>query len=401
MDPGLGGTIRVAPRPSTGSASPWARASTTHGVPGAEPAPPVAARPRTARRSALAGIAVILGCLAPVAASARPFTDAAGRTVEIPDRVARVLAAGPPASVLLYSLAPGRMVGWVRAPSPEERPYLAPETWDLPATGRLTGRGGTANVEAVLALKPDLIVDVGSTGPTYASLADRVQAQTGIPYVILDGTFAKTGEAYRQLGDLIGERSAAEALAAYADATLRDVTETLAALPEARRPRVYYARGPRGLETALAGSLNAELLDVVGARNVAVAAGQGGLATVSPEQVLAWNPDVIVTQDPAFRRAVATDPLWAGVKAVRDGRVIQAPTLPFGWFDAPPGANRLIGVRWLAGALYPDLFPQPLAEVTRDFYRRFYHVELDPAQAAALLDGAVSPQGPTPHGPTP
>ncbi|KQO66002.1 ABC transporter substrate-binding protein [Methylobacterium sp. Leaf87] len=338
----------------------------------------------------LAG-ALLMGGLAVFPASARPFTDAAGRVVEIPERVARILAAGPPASVMLYSIAPGRMVGWVRAPTPAERPFLAPETRDLPATGRLTGRGGTANVEAVLALKPDLIVDVGSTGPTYASLADRVQAQTGIPYVILDGTFAKTAATYRQLGDLIGDPSAAEGLAASADATLKAVADTVATLPEARRPRVYYARGPRGLETAPAGALNAELLDVVGARNVAVATGQTGLATVSPEQVLAWNPDVIVTQDPAFRKAIATDPLWSGVKAVRDGRVLQAPTLPFGWFDAPPGANRLIGVRWLAGALYPDLFPEPLTEVTRDFYRRFYHVDLTPAQVDALLDGAAAP----------
>jgi len=332
-----------------------------------------------------------MGGLALQSAAARPFTDAAGRVVEIPERVARILAAGPPASVMLYTLAPGRMVGWVRAPSPAERPFLAPETRDLPATGRLTGRGGTANVEAVLALRPDLIVDVGSTGPTYASLADRVQAQTGIPYVILDGTFAKTAETYRRLGDLIGEASGAAALAAYAEATLKDVTAKLAALPEGRRPRVYYARGPRGLETAPAGSLNAELLDIVGARNVAVATGQPGLATVSPEQVLAWNPDVIVTQDPAFRKAVATDPLWAGVKAVRERRVVQAPTLPFGWFDAPPGANRLIGVRWLAGALYPDLFPQPLSEATRDFYRRFYHIDLDAGEVDTLLDGAGAP----------
>jgi len=331
----------------------------------------------------------LLGGLAPVAA--RPFTDAAGRTVEIPARVGRVLAAGPPASVMLYTLAPGRMVGWVRAPSPAERPFLAPATRDLPVTGRLTGRGGTANVEAVLALKPDLIVDLGSTRPTYASLADRVQAQTGIPYVLLDGTFAKTGETYRRLGDLLGEADAAEALAIFADATLREVADAIATVPESRRPRVYYARGPRGLETAPAGSLNAELLDVVGARNVAVATGQGGLATVSPEQVLAWDPDVIVTQDPSFRRAVATDPLWAGVKAVRAGRVYQAPSLPFGWFDAPPGPNRLIGVRWLAGVLYPDLFPQPLPEVTRDFYRRFYHVDLDAAQVDTVLNGTPAP----------
>ena len=319
-------------------------------------APP---RPRGTRavRRALTGLALLSVLLAPVPAAARPFVDAAGRRVEIPDTVARVLAAGPPASVLLYALAPGKMVGWISAPAAEARPYLAPATRDLPAYGRLTGRGGTANVESVLVAKPDLIVDVGATGPTYASLADRVQAQTGIPYILLDGAFGKTAETLRQLGALIGEEAAGHDLAGAADALVAQTLRPVAAVPEAQRPRVYYARGPKGLETAFSGSLSTEVLDALGARNVAAGAGPGSLGTVSPEQVLAWDPDVIVTVDPAVQAAFRTDPLWSGVTAVREGRVYRAPALPFGWFDAPPGVNRLIGLRWLAGLLYPALFP--------------------------------------------
>jgi iron complex transport system substrate-binding protein len=354
---------------------------------------PRRARPGPARRSVLAGIALVIGGAA-APAWARPFTDAAGRVVEVPERPLRILAAGPPASVLLYTLAPDRMLGWIRSPTAEERPFLAPGVRDLPATRHLTGRGGTANVEAVLALKPDLIVDVGSTAPTYASLADRVQAQTGIPYVLLDGHFSRTAESYRQLGALIGAQAAAADLAASAEAIVADVARVVATVPEARRPRVYYARGPKGLETGLSGSINLELLEVVGARNVAAAAGPGGLAAVSPEQVLAWNPDVILTQDAGFRAGIAADPLWSGLEAVRAGRVYQAPALPFGWFDAPPGANRLIGIRWLAHVLYPDLFPQALDDATRDFYRRFYHVELDARQVETLLSGATGGRTP-------
>ncbi|MFD0938108.1 ABC transporter substrate-binding protein, partial [Methylobacterium trifolii] len=267
---------------------------------------------------------------------------------------------------------------------PEARAYLAPETRDLPAYGRLTGRGGTANVEAVLASRPDLIVDVGSTGPTYASLADRVQAQTGIAYVLLDGAFGRTGETYRQLGALIGEEAAAGRLAEAADGMVADIAQRLASVPLEKRPKVYYGRGPKGLETGLSGSINTEILEAAGARNAAAEAGPGNLATVSPEQVLAWNPDVILTIDPAVRQAFLADPLWSGLKAVRAGRVYTAPALPFGWFDAPPGVNRLIGLRWLAGLLHPDLFAQPAAGAVRDFYRLFYHVDLSEAQLTAL-----------------
>ena len=75
-------------------------------------------------------------------------------------------------------LAPEKMTGWPNPPTTEERPYIAAAYRDLPALGRLTGRGGTANLEVVLKVKPDLILDFGSVRDTYASLADNVQEQT-------------------------------------------------------------------------------------------------------------------------------------------------------------------------------------------------------------------------------
>ena len=190
--------------------------------------------------------------------------------------------------------------------------------------------------------------------PTYVSLANNVQEQTKIPYVLLDGTFNKTPEIYRLLGELLGVQDRAEQLARYADETLNGLLARIASIPEAERPRVYYGRGANGLETGLAGSINMEVLERVGAINVAAAAGTGGITKVSIEQVLSWNPDVILALDPALLSLVATDPLWSSVKAVRDKRIYLAPNLPYGWFDAPPGVNRLIGVRWLASILYPQ-----------------------------------------------
>ena len=61
---------------------------------------------------------------------------------------------------------------------PELKQFLLPDVGGRPEVGRITGRGNTANLEVVLALKPDLILDVGSVNPTYVSLADRVQQQS-------------------------------------------------------------------------------------------------------------------------------------------------------------------------------------------------------------------------------
>jgi len=345
------------------------------------------------RRGFLIGLCLLLQALfwlpGQAGAGTRSFVDAAGRKVEIPDTVNRVLAAGPPASVLLYALAPDRMVGWVREPTTEEKAFIAARYRDLPAYGRLTGKGNTANIEMVLKMKPDLIIDVGTVDATYASLADRVQQQTGIPYVLIDGSFARTAGSLRTLGDLLDAKDKGEALARYAETTLKRVDTVTATIPADKKPRVYYGRGPNGLETGLAGSINMEVLGTVGAVNVAEAAGSGGLANVSVEQVLSWNPDTILTLDANFQASVRHDPLWAGIEAVRQGRVYRAPAWPFGWFDSPPGINRLIGVAWLTSVLYPDAVHVDLRSETRDFYRLFYHVELTDGQLDTLLAGSL------------
>src|SRR3974390_1262218 len=115
-------------------------------------------------------------------ARATTTTDATGRALQVPATVMRVFPAGPPAAILLYTLAPELLLGWPRANRPEEREFLLPDVGGRPEVGRLTGRGNTANLESVLALKPDLILDVGSTSTTFVSLAERGPQQTGIPY---------------------------------------------------------------------------------------------------------------------------------------------------------------------------------------------------------------------------
>ena len=100
---------------------------------------------------------------------ARSVIDSAGRTVEIPDKITRVFAAGPPASTLLYVVAPEKMIGWVHAPREAEKPFLLPAVRDLPELGRLTGRGDTLNLERLLAEKPDHVIDFGTISDTYRS----------------------------------------------------------------------------------------------------------------------------------------------------------------------------------------------------------------------------------------
>jgi iron complex transport system substrate-binding protein len=334
-------------------------------------------------------VVLLLLAILALPAQARTITDSAGRTVEIPDEVNTVFAAGPPASILVYIIKPQALTGWPRALRPEERDYIAAPYRDIPETGRLTGRGGEANLERVLEIRPDLIIDFGSVRDTYVDLANRVQEQTGIPYILIDGRFENAPAALRLIGEALGVPERGEALATDVEATFARIDTIIEDVPEDERPRVYLARGPEGLETGMKGSINTEIIERAGGRNVADNGGATrGLVQASMEQVIVANPDTIVTWDPIFFGKVFDDPLWQGIEAVREGRVYLSPTAPFGWIDRPPSLNRIMGLIWMAGLLYPDRWQGDLREDTHAFYKRYYHVDLDDEELGRLLEWA-------------
>jgi iron complex transport system substrate-binding protein len=235
-------------------------------------------------------------------------------------------------------------------------------------------------------LKPDLVLDVGDVTAGYVSLADRVQQQTHIPYALIGGRLADTALTLRTIGSLLGAERRAETLADYGETTIGRTRQRVAKVSPADRPSIYVARGPRGLETAVAGSIGSEVVDLVAARNV-VAAGTPPrtIVEVSPEQILAWQPDVVLALDPRFYAGMKTDPVWRRLTAVETRRVHFVPDLPFSWLDDPPAANRLIGLPWLGKLLYPSLFPDDIRAEARRFYRLFYQQEPSDAQLAGLV----------------
>jgi iron complex transport system substrate-binding protein len=344
-----------------------------------------------ARRRALLAAAPALAL--PAAARARELADATGRRVPVPSRVARVFPAGPPAAILAYTLAPDLLAGWPeRPPRPHEAAFMDPAAAALPGIARLTGRDATATPDVVLAQRPDIVLDYGSVAPAFTQLAERVQAQTGIPTLLLDGALGKIPETYLQLGDMLDRPREAAERAGIADIILLSARQAAARLGARGRPRVFQARGPHGTRTGLRGSMATEILELAGAENVAVGPpGARGLAPVSPEQVLAWDPDWIVALDPAFLRHAQADPMWRAARAVRQGRLVLAPGAPFGWVDTPPAVNRLLGLMWL-----PVLFGVAPADVLPDrveaFHQTFYHRRPTAGQVRELLADAF-PRG--------
>src|SRR5262249_35085385 len=161
----------------------------------------------------------------------------------------------------LYVLAPEKMIGWNLKPREADLPYLSAAVRNLPEIGRLTGRGNTANLETVMAAKPDVIMDFGTVSATYVSLADRVQNQTGIAYLLVDGRFDNTVGALRMLGSIFDVNDRAERLARRTQEILDEVVQAAGRVGERQRPRVYLARRANGLETGNRGSINTEIIE--------------------------------------------------------------------------------------------------------------------------------------------
>jgi len=334
--------------------------------------------------------AALHGPAAAQQAAERTMTDHAGRIVKVPAQVNKAFGTSPVATILLYTLCPDKLAGWNDALRQGERPFIPEKYQKLPNLGGWFAKN-TGNLEELVKARPDVIVSAGRIEAKDIEQADKTQGQLHIPVVMVDGSLDGLEKAYRFLGELTGEQQQAGILGAYCTEKLASVDNALRGLPaENRLTRVYYAEGAAGLETEPEGSAHTGLLARAGGSNVAqvVARGGIGMTPVSLEQVLSWNPDVLLvwnrSQGGAYDKIMA-DPLWAQLQAVKNRRVYEIPYSPFNWFDRPPSVNRLLGLVWLARLLHPDKFPCDLQAETQRFCRLFYHIELADEQVRSLL----------------
>jgi iron complex transport system substrate-binding protein len=332
---------------------------------------------------------------APADPNTRVITDMAGRQVAIPVKVNTVYCAVPTAEAMVYTLAPEKMAAWVNAPSEDAKKYLGDRAKALPVMGGWMGEKCTANLEEITRLAPDLIVFMSPVDDSAKQNAESITAQTKRPVVVMDSKLPETARMYRLMGDILGVQERAEKLAGYYEKKINAVNEMVAKIPEDKRVRVYYAEGTGGLATDPSGSTHTELLDLVRGVNVAnVQAKSGqGMSSVSMEQVLSWNPEVILvsssTGGDKNYQTILTDPSWSQVNAVKNGKVYMTPLNPFGWFDRPPNIMRIIGMQWLGNVLYPEYVKLDLNQEVKEFFALYYNQNLTDEQVKELLKDAV------------
>lgn len=322
----------------------------------------------------------------------REITDMAGRTMTVPLEIESVFSTGPVAAIYLYTLVPDKLLGWNYALNDIEKSIILEQYHDLPNFGQ----GDAVNYEAVIAAGPTIALNVTSINDGSIDASDALAEQLGVPVVMVSSDLLDAPAVYRFMGELFGVEEQAEALAAYAEETFNAISSL--DIPNEEKVRIYYGNGEDSLETAPAGSSHGQIIDLVNAVNVAdLELGDGSRVQISAEQLLAWDPDVIIVNgEPkadmtgsAAAEAILADPLFATLKAVQNGAVYGTPNAPFSWVDRPPGPNRIVGMRWLSGLIYPEYLDYDVDEAVREFFQLFYHVELTDEQLTQLYNGTL------------
>lgn len=328
-------------------------------------------------------------------AETREITDMAGRKVTVPtaENIKSVFSAGPVAAIFLYMVAPDKLLGWNYELNDVEKSIILDKYQDLPNFGM----GDAVNYEAVIAANPTIAINSGKINDTMVSDCDALSESLGIPVVAVDNELNNSAEAFRFMGELLGVEDHAEELAQYAEQVFTDIN-ALSDIPEEKKVSVYFGNGEDSLETAPRGSQHAQILDAINAVNVAdLELGDGSRVQISAEQLLAWDPDVIVVNgEPKADKSgnsaaedILSNPDYASLKAVQDQKVYGTPNAPFSWVDRPAGPNRLIGMRWFSALIYPEYIKCDINEEIHKFFDLFYHVDLSDEQLENVLKGTL------------
>ena len=327
----------------------------------------------------------------PAAPETVSFTDSIGRTVTVPAKIEKIAVSGPLAQIVLFALCPDKFVGIANAWDVSAAQFLATEYYNLPELGQLYGGKGELNLETLLASGAQVVIDVGEPKDSAVSDLDALQEQTGLPFVHVSASIATMGDAYRKLGELLGLEDEAETLAAYCD-DIYARTQSIAQSVE--KANLLYITGDQGLNVIAQNSYHAEIIDLL-SNNLAVVDDPSSKGTgneVDMEQILKWNPDVILFAPGSIYATVADDPVWQQVTAIKNGAYYEVPQGPYNWMGFPPSVQRYLGMMWMAQLLYPETAQYDLYAETANYFKMFYHCDLTQEQFDALVQNSIGKQ---------
>lgn len=326
----------------------------------------------------------VLGLLAALVAFGTAqvvLVDQAGREVVVPEKPQRIVSAFGVATPYLYSLIGGEKIVAARYLGLPDRPLSREVMARIDPEYERKALPGEVSVEELVAKGTELVF----AGLKHRDLA-RLLGEVRIPTVLIGPeTFEAVEEATLLIGKALGEEEKAQRLVAFYQEILAAVERATADIPLEARPKVLVI-GTSPLRVASGAMYQSRMVELAG--GVSTTQGIPGYwQNVSIEQVLIWNPDVIiiVPYGPVEPTDLLQDPLWKDLEAVKSGRIYKMPQLLFPWDTPIP--ESVLGVLWIARILHPGQVPMDLAEAVRAFYREFYRCELSSSELNELLGG--------------
>lgn len=329
---------------------------------------------------------------APSLNETRTITDMYGHQVTVPATPHRVGIFGGPIGMVPFMLGvQDTLVAVTKGHKSELLVKIYPPLKDLPAP---RAQNGQINIEELLASNPEFVIAGDVDGAI-------VEKQTRIPVVYFmsdaDGTFNDTKNEVLFLGQLFNRTNKAEHFASYLDTTVDLVKNRTGDIPADKRLKVFKGYDTTHLVTYGGDSYMNERIEAAGCINVAgpiSTKGQkeglhSGLDQVSREQVLAWNPDIIVI-DTGSPQDLYDDPQWAGIAAVKNHRVYRQPSGLFVW-NRPSAESAVLFPIWLATVAYPDRFTDiDMKQEVKRFYAEIFEYDLSDEDAEKVLSGGFS-----------
>lgn len=325
----------------------------------------------------------------PAEAEAVEFTDSLGRTVTLPANITRIAPSGAVATMILAAIAPECMVTIHAVPSESQMAFLPANLAALPETGQMYGSKANLNLETLLSADPQVVIDLGDKKDDMVEDLDALQEQIGLPVIFLEADLPHMAEAFRTLGGLLaGKAERGEELASLVDRTTAMAEENAAKITDDRKVRAMYTTGEDGLGTNAAGSIQAQVLDLVGVENAVVVedvSSKGGGNVISLEQLYNFDPDVILFAANSIYNTVTDDTAWAQLTAISTGKYYEVPGSPYSWLSDPPSMNMILGVWWLGNLIYPEIYDYDMTAMAQELYKTLWGYDLSADEVTALL----------------
>ncbi|AEF86124.1 periplasmic binding protein [Treponema primitia ZAS-2] len=324
----------------------------------------------------------------------RSFTDSSGRTLEIPGKITKISPSGSLAQMFLLAIAPDLICTVSSAYSPDQAEFVPDYLMNLPVVGQFYG-SRDLNPEEIARIGPDLVIDIGEPKDSIAQDMDAITQSIAIPAIHITATLRSTPQAFRTLGQLLDREEQGEKLALFCEKALSRVDDIVAKAGNNKK-ELLYCLGPRGINVLAAGSFHTEVLDWI-ANNKAVVdnpSSRGSGNETNLEQILLWDPELIIFGPDSVYSSVAADPTWKQLRAIRTGAYYEVPQGPYNWMGTPPSINRYIGMLWLGKILYPQYAQYDLYTETAEYYRLFYGRELSRERYERLTANSISAGGP-------